>query len=105
MHLFEMISSNYLEVLRSNHGDENSEQISEWSLHIHNASDALRTDKTRLIWCNHRIGGNVFLSYEGLRPTASRMDKQGKADCENTVMRCTLIFTDFQMKKIFLHTT
>ena len=25
---------------RSNHGDENSEQISEWSLHIHNASDA-----------------------------------------------------------------
>ena len=22
------------------HGDENSEQISEWSLHIHNASDA-----------------------------------------------------------------
>ena len=102
MHLFEMISSNYLEVLRSNHGDENSEQISEWSPHIHNARDALRTDKTRLIWCNHRIGGNVFLSYEGLRPTASRMDKQGKA---NTVMRCTLIFTEFQMKKIFLHTT
>ena len=25
---------------RSNHGDENSEQISEWSVHIHNASDA-----------------------------------------------------------------
>ena len=28
------------QLLRSFHGDENSEQISEWSLHIHNASDA-----------------------------------------------------------------
>ena len=25
---------------KSNHGGDNSEQISEWSLHIHNASDA-----------------------------------------------------------------
>ena len=50
---------------RSNHGDKNSEQISEWSLHIHNASDAYRTEKIRLNWSNHRIGGNVFLSHEG----------------------------------------
>ena len=33
------------------------------------------------------------------------MDKQDNAHCENTAMRCTLIFTDFQMKIIFLHTT
>ena len=32
------------------------------------------------------------------------MDKQGKAHCENTIMRCTLIISDFQMKIIFLHT-
>ena len=87
MHLFEMISSNYLEVLRSNHGDENSKQISEWSLHIHNASDALRTDKTRLIWCNHRIGGNVFpvcldseksVFSEKMRKEGKRGEKMGK---------------------------
>ena len=32
------------------------------------------------------------------------MDKQDKAHSENTATRCTLIFTDFQMK-IFLQTT
>ena len=37
MHLFE---NDIFQLLRSNYGDENSEQISEWSLHNHNASDA-----------------------------------------------------------------
>ena len=54
------------EMISSNPGDENSEQISEWSLHIHITIDAYRTEKTRLNLSNHRIGINVFLSYVGL---------------------------------------
>ena len=38
--LQQSFQNNIFQLLRSSHGDEYSEQISEWSLHIHNASDA-----------------------------------------------------------------
>ena len=63
---FCIIHKHDCEMISSKHEDENSEQISEWSLRFHNTIDAYRTEKTRLNWSNLLIGINVFLSYEGL---------------------------------------
>ena len=56
--------------------------ISEWSTHIHNINEALRTE--------------VIMSYEGPMPAASCMDEQDKAHGVNTALQCPLIFTDFK---------
>ena len=57
--------------------------ISEWSTHIHNINEALRTE--------------VFMSYEVQMSAASCMDEQDKADGVNTALQCPLIF--FRLKK------